>query len=170
MLVSGTSLCIICEQSWASLDVSLLRGLNIDTSAWELLCTPLQMSLPEQLKPELCWTWRNFISNGAGLAFWCGWSSHSWECEVVFRSPAVVIAYLMRLKGWQLLQSYQWVKDRRPSIKLTPGLSHTFLSTFYKLPLWFMGNPNQVSAVFMWSLKSSWSRTWMQMTVLVFVD
>ncbi|KAH8932793.1 hypothetical protein BDL97_19G093700 [Sphagnum fallax] len=38
------------------------------------------------------------------------------------RSPAVVIAYLMRLKGWQLLQSYQWVKDRRPSIKLTPAV------------------------------------------------
>jgi dual specificity MAP kinase phosphatase len=34
----------------------------------------------------------------------------------------VVIAYLMRHKGWQLHQSYQWVKDRRPSINLTPAV------------------------------------------------
>eukprot|EP00246_Nothoceros_aenigmaticus_P018294 TRINITY_DN9515_c0_g1_i1.p1 TRINITY_DN9515_c0_g1~~TRINITY_DN9515_c0_g1_i1.p1 ORF type:complete len:271 (+),score=32.60 TRINITY_DN9515_c0_g1_i1:243-1055(+) len=35
------------------------------------------------------------------------------------RSPAIVIAYLMRYKKWHLAQSYQWVKDRRPSINLT---------------------------------------------------
>ncbi|XP_058080462.1 protein-tyrosine-phosphatase IBR5 isoform X2 [Magnolia sinica] len=37
------------------------------------------------------------------------------------RSPAIVIAYLMKRKGWRLAQSYQWVKDRRPSVELSPG-------------------------------------------------
>lgn len=37
------------------------------------------------------------------------------------RSPAVVIAYLMKYKQWRLPQAYQWVKDRRPSINLTEG-------------------------------------------------
>ncbi|XP_002989990.2 protein-tyrosine-phosphatase IBR5 [Selaginella moellendorffii] len=36
------------------------------------------------------------------------------------RSPAVVIAYLMRHKGWRLSQSYEWVKERSPSVKLNP--------------------------------------------------
>ncbi|KAL1307893.1 hypothetical protein HN51_049787 [Arachis hypogaea] len=35
------------------------------------------------------------------------------------RSPAIVIAYLMKSKGWRLAQSYQWVKERRPSVELT---------------------------------------------------
>jgi dual specificity MAP kinase phosphatase len=38
------------------------------------------------------------------------------------RSPAVVIAYLMRSKGWRLGQSYQWVKDRRPSVDINPAI------------------------------------------------
>lgn len=38
------------------------------------------------------------------------------------RSPAVVIAYLMRYKGWRLTQSYQWVKDRRQCINLSPAI------------------------------------------------
>ncbi|KAM3221805.1 hypothetical protein P3L10_021075 [Capsicum annuum] len=38
------------------------------------------------------------------------------------RSPAIVIAYLMKSKGWKLAQSYQWVKDRRPSIDLNQGV------------------------------------------------
>ncbi|XP_028111004.1 dual specificity protein phosphatase 2-like [Camellia sinensis] len=29
------------------------------------------------------------------------------------RSPAIVIAYLMKSKGWRLAQGYQWVKERR---------------------------------------------------------
>ncbi|KAL5700092.1 hypothetical protein ACHQM5_025587 [Ranunculus cassubicifolius] len=37
------------------------------------------------------------------------------------RSPAIVIAYLMKCKGWRLAQSYQWVKDRRPSVDLSQG-------------------------------------------------
>jgi dual specificity MAP kinase phosphatase len=38
------------------------------------------------------------------------------------RSPAFVIAYLMKNKGWRLAQSYQWVKDRRPSVELTQAV------------------------------------------------
>ena len=45
-------------------------------------------------------------------------SSLKYACS---RSPAVVIAYLMRYKGWRLPQCYQWVKDRRPSINLSEG-------------------------------------------------
>lgn len=38
------------------------------------------------------------------------------------RSPAIVIAYLMKSKGWRLPRSYQWVKERRPSVELTEGV------------------------------------------------
>ncbi|KAJ0054669.1 hypothetical protein Pint_01923 [Pistacia integerrima] len=38
------------------------------------------------------------------------------------RSPAIVIAYLMKRKGWRLPQSYQWVKERRPSVDLTQAV------------------------------------------------
>ncbi|KAM3301525.1 hypothetical protein P3S67_016027 [Capsicum chacoense] len=38
------------------------------------------------------------------------------------RSPAIVIAYLMKSKGWKLAQSYQWLKDQRPSIDLNQGV------------------------------------------------
>ena len=47
------------------------------------------------------------------------------------RSPAIVIAYLMKSKGWRLAQSYQWVKERRHSVELTPG---TYL---YRIQLCF---------------------------------
>ncbi|MCD9639684.1 protein-tyrosine-phosphatase [Datura stramonium] len=35
------------------------------------------------------------------------------------RSAAIVIAYLMKSKGWNLAQSLQWAKERRPSVDLT---------------------------------------------------
>ncbi|CAK9147763.1 unnamed protein product [Ilex paraguariensis] len=38
------------------------------------------------------------------------------------RSPTIVIAYLMKSKGWRLAQSYQWVKERRCSVDLTQAL------------------------------------------------
>ncbi|XP_077211131.1 protein-tyrosine-phosphatase IBR5-like [Tasmannia lanceolata] len=38
------------------------------------------------------------------------------------RSPAIVIAYLMKCKGWRLAQSYQWVKERRPSVDLSAAV------------------------------------------------
>lgn len=38
------------------------------------------------------------------------------------RSPAVVVAYLMKSKGWRLGQSYQWVKERRPSVEISQAV------------------------------------------------
>lgn len=38
------------------------------------------------------------------------------------RSPAIVIAYLMKSKGWRLAPSYQWVKERRPSVELSEAV------------------------------------------------
>ncbi|CAI9106470.1 OLC1v1005631C1 [Oldenlandia corymbosa var. corymbosa] len=38
------------------------------------------------------------------------------------RSPAVVIAYLMKSKGWGFDQSYQFVKEKRPSVELTEAV------------------------------------------------
>ncbi|XP_030544346.1 protein-tyrosine-phosphatase IBR5 [Rhodamnia argentea] len=38
------------------------------------------------------------------------------------RSPAVVIAYLMKSRGWRLAQSYPWVKERRPSVDLNEAV------------------------------------------------
>ncbi|KAK4796044.1 hypothetical protein SAY86_028370 [Trapa natans] len=35
------------------------------------------------------------------------------------RSPAIVMAYLMKSRVWRLGQSYHWVKERRPSVDLT---------------------------------------------------
>lgn len=40
---------------------------------------------------------------------------------VACRSPAVVIAYLMKLRQWRLSESYKWVKDKRPAISLSAG-------------------------------------------------
>eukprot|EP00897_Mesotaenium_endlicherianum_P001943 jgi/Mesen1/1777/ME000014S01192 len=39
------------------------------------------------------------------------------------RSPAVVIAYLMRHKGWKLPASFQHVKDLRPSIHINSAMA-----------------------------------------------
>ncbi|KAJ6329475.1 hypothetical protein OIU77_011033 [Salix suchowensis] len=38
------------------------------------------------------------------------------------RSPAIVMAYLMKSRGWRLAQCYQWVKERRPSVDLTQAV------------------------------------------------
>ncbi|KAI3815122.1 hypothetical protein L1987_14778 [Smallanthus sonchifolius] len=38
------------------------------------------------------------------------------------RSPSVVMAYLMKSRRWTFDQSYQWVKERRPSVDLNPGV------------------------------------------------
>ncbi|KAI3712180.1 hypothetical protein L1987_70729 [Smallanthus sonchifolius] len=37
------------------------------------------------------------------------------------RSPAVVMAYLIKSRRWTFDQSYQWVKERRLSVDLNPG-------------------------------------------------
>lgn len=34
------------------------------------------------------------------------------------RSPTVIIAYLMKSRGWRLLESYKWVKEKRAMINL----------------------------------------------------
>ncbi|KAG8387073.1 hypothetical protein BUALT_Bualt03G0215400 [Buddleja alternifolia] len=39
------------------------------------------------------------------------------------RSPAIVMAYLMKSKGWKLGQSYEWVKERRPSVELNQEIT-----------------------------------------------
>ncbi|XP_068642692.1 protein-tyrosine-phosphatase IBR5-like [Aristolochia californica] len=38
------------------------------------------------------------------------------------RSAAIVMAYLIKRKGWRLAQSCQWVKDRRPSVELSEAV------------------------------------------------
>ncbi|KAL8511294.1 hypothetical protein ACS0TY_017920 [Phlomoides rotata] len=38
------------------------------------------------------------------------------------RSPAIVMAFLMKSKGWKLAQSYQWVKEHRPSVELNQAV------------------------------------------------
>lgn len=43
------------------------------------------------------------------------------------RAPAVVISYLMKKRGWRLAESYRWVKDKRPSIKIQAGPSFLLL-------------------------------------------
>ncbi|KAK6933795.1 Dual specificity phosphatase, catalytic domain [Dillenia turbinata] len=35
------------------------------------------------------------------------------------RSPAIVMAYLMKCKEWRLTQSYQWVKEQKPYVELS---------------------------------------------------
>lgn len=49
------------------------------------------------------------------------------------RSPAIVIAYLMKRKGWRLAQSYQWVKERRPSIDLTQAVNQQLVEYELKI-------------------------------------
>ncbi|KAJ0530749.1 putative protein-tyrosine-phosphatase [Helianthus annuus] len=38
------------------------------------------------------------------------------------RSPAVVMAFLMKSRRWTFDQSYQWVKERRPPVELNPDI------------------------------------------------
>ncbi|XP_078437194.1 indole-3-butyric acid response 5 [Wolffia australiana] len=49
------------------------------------------------------------------------------------RSPAIVIAYLMRSKGWRLDYSLNWVKERRPSVDLFPAVYQQLLDYEQKL-------------------------------------
>ncbi|KAJ6852445.1 uncharacterized protein M6B38_255730 [Iris pallida] len=49
------------------------------------------------------------------------------------RSPAVVVAYLMKCKGWRLAQSFQWVKERRPQVELSEAVQHQLLEFEQKL-------------------------------------
>ncbi|CAK8538442.1 unnamed protein product [Lathyrus sativus] len=55
------------------------------------------------------------------------------------RSPAVVIGYLMKSRGWRLAQSYQWVKERRPSVELS-GAAYQHLQEYEKTLFGSAGN------------------------------
>lgn len=75
---------------------------------------------------------RSKLFDWIALNWLCLWRPPFWFTEVTIvrtylcifdRSPAIVIAYLMKSKGWKLAQSYQWVKDRRPSVDLNQGLT-----------------------------------------------
>ncbi|CAL5227618.1 g10621 [Coccomyxa viridis] len=39
----------------------------------------------------------------------------------ISRSPAVVVAYLMKQRRWRLTEAYKWVKEHRPETELTSG-------------------------------------------------
>lgn len=49
------------------------------------------------------------------------------------RSPAIVLAYLMKSKGWRLAQSYQWVKERRASVDITQAVYQQLLEFEQKI-------------------------------------
>ncbi|KAK8717772.1 hypothetical protein V6N13_045029 [Hibiscus sabdariffa] len=48
-------------------------------------------------------------------------SSHR-DSRPMLGSPAIVIAFLMKSKGWRLPQSYQWVKECRPSVDINQDM------------------------------------------------
>ncbi|KAG7984876.1 hypothetical protein I3843_04G182200 [Carya illinoinensis] len=63
------------------------------------------------------------------------------------RSPAIVIAYLMKSKGWRLAQSYQWVKERRPSVELSEAV-YQQLQEYEQKIFGSIGIGNPVPSVF----------------------
>mmetsp|Transcript_25200 Transcript_25200/g.65420 ORF Transcript_25200/g.65420 Transcript_25200/m.65420 type:complete len:279 (-) Transcript_25200:127-963(-) len=46
----------------------------------------------------------------------------------ITRSPAIVIAYLMKLRGWKLVDSVKWVMERRPSVQLNADAVQQLIS------------------------------------------
>lgn len=58
---------------------------------------------------------------------WCGTTRRLYALSPVTclpyraRSPSVVIAYLMKKRGWRLAESYKWVKDKRQTINIKEG-------------------------------------------------
>ncbi|KAK4769864.1 hypothetical protein SAY87_030396 [Trapa incisa] len=63
------------------------------------------------------------------------------------RSPAIVIAYLMKSRAWRLGQSYQWVKERRPSVELTEVV-HQHLLEYEKNLFGWTDSPNPTIPIF----------------------
>ncbi|XP_034534618.1 dual specificity protein phosphatase 18 [Notolabrus celidotus] len=49
------------------------------------------------------------------------------------RSPALVMAYLMRFRGVTLCQAHRWVQDRRPYVRLNAGFWEQLLQYERKL-------------------------------------
>ncbi|KAL5581760.1 hypothetical protein UlMin_014202 [Ulmus minor] len=64
------------------------------------------------------------------------------------RSPAVVIAYLMKSRGWRLAQSYQWVKDRRPSVQIAEAV-HQQLQDYEQKIFGSVNNSNPTPPIFL---------------------
>ncbi|URE21088.1 DSPc [Musa troglodytarum] len=48
-------------------------------------------------------------------------------------SPAIVMAYLMKCKGWRFAQSFQWVRDRRSTVELSPAVHQQLLDYEQKI-------------------------------------
>uniref|UniRef100_A0A6M2FB05 Tyrosine-protein phosphatase domain-containing protein n=1 Tax=Populus davidiana TaxID=266767 RepID=A0A6M2FB05_9ROSI len=63
------------------------------------------------------------------------------------RSPAIVMAYLMKSRGWRLAQCYQWVKERRPSVDLTQAV-HQQLHEYEQKLFGSIDNSNSALPVF----------------------
>ncbi|KAJ6873876.1 protein-tyrosine-phosphatase IBR5 isoform X1 [Populus alba x Populus x berolinensis] len=63
------------------------------------------------------------------------------------RSPAIVMAYLMKSRGWRLAQCYQWVKERRPSVDLTQAV-HQQLHEYEQKLFGSIDNSNPALPVF----------------------
>ncbi|KAJ6880450.1 protein-tyrosine-phosphatase IBR5 isoform X1 [Populus alba x Populus x berolinensis] len=62
-------------------------------------------------------------------------------------SPAIVMAYLMKSRGWRLAQCYQWVKERRPSVDLTQAV-HQQLHEYEQKLFGSIDNSNPALPVF----------------------
>ena len=43
-----------------------------------------------------------------------------WDMSGSSKAPSAVIAYLMRSRGWRLVEAYRWVKSRREAVNLRP--------------------------------------------------
>ena len=47
--------------------------------------------------------------------------THTHTHVYTLRSPSIVIAYLMKKRGWRLAECYKWVKDKREKVDIKPG-------------------------------------------------
>ncbi|KAG8364548.1 hypothetical protein BUALT_Bualt18G0008600 [Buddleja alternifolia] len=88
----------------------------------------------------------HFLSSAVG----CGWGT-GLICK--FRSPAIVMAYLMKSKGWKLAQSYQWVKEHRPSVELNEDVFQQLQEYEQKI----FGSTENTTSIAMPSLSSPFS-------------
>ncbi|KAL5199539.1 hypothetical protein ABZP36_020742 [Zizania latifolia] len=59
------------------------------------------------------------------------------------RSPAFVIAFLMKTRGWRLAQCFQWVKERRPQVQLAEAAQQQLIEYEQKFFNSTVGMPTQ---------------------------
>ena len=87
----------------------------------------------EQPHRDICTLWGQHVGDAASAegcrsclssAYTQGVSCNSGNVsnEVCCRSPAVVVAYLMKQRRWRLTEAYKWVKEHRPETELTSGM------------------------------------------------